>query len=66
MWRTALLLPDLDLALERLRSIDVEPLSDPASMSMGPGLPELRFLCFRGPDDEVIELIETPNLGEEG
>jgi hypothetical protein len=32
-------------------------------MSMGPGLPELRFVCFPGPDGEVIELIEEPELG---
>jgi hypothetical protein len=29
-------------------------------MSMGPGLPELRFVCFAGPDGEVLELIEQP------
>ena len=31
-------------------------------MAMGPGLPELRFLCFAGPDGEVLELIEQPAL----
>jgi glyoxylase I family protein len=60
MWRTALLLPDLDRAVAALRAADIELLSDPQSMSMGPGLPELRFVCFRGPDHEVIELIEQP------
>jgi hypothetical protein len=34
-------------------------LSDAQAMSMGPGLPELRFVCLRGPDHEVIELIEA-------
>ena len=60
MWRTALLLPDLDRAVEALRAAGVELLSEPQSMAMGPGLPELRFVCFRGPDHEVIELIEQP------
>ena len=32
----------------------------PVTMAMGPGLPSLRFVCFRGPDDEVVELIEQP------
>ena len=36
----------------------VELLSAPQTMAMGPGLPDLRFVCLRGPDDEVIELIE--------
>ena len=63
LWRTALLLPDLDAAVAGLRAADVQLLSAPQSMSMGPGLPELRFVCFRGPDHEVIELIEQPELG---
>ncbi len=62
IWRSALLLPDLDPAVAALRSADVELLSDPQAMSMGPGLPDLRFVCFRGPDDEVVELIEQPTL----
>jgi len=32
-------------------------------MAMGPGLPELDFVCLRGPDYEVIELIEQPPSG---
>ena len=60
MWRTALLLPELDRAVAALRAAGVELISEPQSMSMGPGLPELRFVCFRGPDHEVIELIEQP------
>jgi lactoylglutathione lyase len=62
IWRTALLLPDLDRAVAALRAATVELLSDPQSMSMGPGLPELRFVCLRGPDHEVVELIEQPVL----
>ena len=58
MWRSALLLPDLDRAVAELQSAEVELVSTPQTMAMGPGLPELRFVCFRGPDEEVIELIE--------
>jgi catechol 2,3-dioxygenase-like lactoylglutathione lyase family enzyme len=59
MWRSALLLPELDPAVDALRSAGIELLSAPQSMAMGPGLPVLRFVCLRGPDHEVIELIET-------
>jgi len=60
MWRTALLVPDLDRAVSALREAEVELISAPQSMAMGAGLPELRFVCFRGPDHEVIELIQQP------
>ena len=60
MWRAALLLPDLDRGSRQSATAGIEFLSDPQTMSMGPGLPELRFVCFRGPDHEVIELIEAP------
>jgi len=60
MWRTALVVPGLAAAVSELRAAGVELVSEPQSMSMGAGLPELRFVCFRGPDDEVIELIEQP------
>jgi hypothetical protein len=59
MWRSALLVPELDAAVDALRGAEVELISAPQSMAMGPGIPELRFVCLRGPDDEVIELIET-------
>jgi catechol 2,3-dioxygenase-like lactoylglutathione lyase family enzyme len=60
MWRTALLVADLDAAYRELGRLGVATLSEPAAMEMGPGLPELRFLCFSGPDGEVLELIEQP------
>jgi len=60
IWRTALILPDLNRAVSALRDAEIEMLSDPQSMSMGPDLPEVRFVCLRGPDHEVIELIEQP------
>jgi hypothetical protein len=59
-----LLLPDLDAAVARLRAAGVVPLSDPQGMAMGPGVPDLRFVCFRGPDHEVVELIESPTPTE--
>jgi catechol 2,3-dioxygenase-like lactoylglutathione lyase family enzyme len=62
MWRTALLLPDLDRAVAGVRGMGAALVSEPQSLSMGPGLPDLRFVCFRGPDGEVIELIEQPDV----
>lgn len=60
MWRTALLVTDLDAAYSELGRLGISTLSPPAAMAMGPGLPELRFVCYRGPDGEVLELIEQP------
>ena len=61
MWRTALLVGDLDAACARARGVAASRRSPPiVEMQMGPGLPALRFVCFRGPDHEVIELIEQP------
>jgi catechol 2,3-dioxygenase-like lactoylglutathione lyase family enzyme len=60
IWRTALLLTDLDAAVARLRAAGIPLLSAPQAMAMGPGVPDLRFVCFRGPDQEVVELIEAP------
>lgn len=62
MWRAAFLVADLDAAFATLAEQHIEAISEPVSMSMGPGLPELRFVCFRGPDAEVIELIEQPSI----
>jgi catechol 2,3-dioxygenase-like lactoylglutathione lyase family enzyme len=60
MWRAALLVTDLDAAYRELGRLGVTTLSPPTAMTMGPGLPELRFVCFPGPDGEVLELIEQP------
>ncbi len=60
MWRTALLVADLDNAYDELGRLGITTLSPPVAMEMGPGLPELRFVCGAGPDGEVIELIEQP------
>jgi catechol 2,3-dioxygenase-like lactoylglutathione lyase family enzyme len=60
MWRTALLVGDLDAACAELAALHIAMLAPIVEMQMGPGLPALRFVCFRGPDHEVIELIEQP------
>jgi catechol 2,3-dioxygenase-like lactoylglutathione lyase family enzyme len=62
MWRAALLVTDLDAAVETLGAKAITTISPPVSMAMGPGLPELRFVCFRGPDGEVTEFIEQPSV----
>ena len=59
-WRVAMLVDDVDVACGALRESSVALISEPVEMSMGPGLPDLRFMCFRGPDGEVVELIERP------
>jgi catechol 2,3-dioxygenase-like lactoylglutathione lyase family enzyme len=60
MWRTALLVTDLDAAFDELGRLGIPTLSSPAALAMGPGLPELRFVCCTGPDGEILELIEQP------
>ena len=60
MWRAAFLVADLDAAVAELTRSAIDTISAPVTMAMGPGLPTLRFVCFRGPDDEVLELIEQP------
>ncbi len=60
MGRLALLVPDLDAAVAALDQFGIATMSRPVAMAMGEGLPDLRFVCFRGPDGEVIELIEQP------
>jgi glyoxylase I family protein len=60
MWRAAFLVADLDEAVAELARHNVKTISAPVTLAMGPGLPSLRFVCFRGPDHEVLELIERP------
>ncbi len=61
MWRTAFLVSDLDAEVAELARLHIATISEPVAMEMGPGLPTLRFMCFRGPNDEVVELIEQPS-----
>lgn len=60
IWRVAYLVDELDARCSSLRAAGVAMLSEPVTMSMGAGLPELRFVCLRGLDGEVLELIERP------
>ncbi len=60
MWRLALLVGDLDRSCARLAELGIETISPPVAMAMGADLPVLRFVCFAGPDGEVLELIEQP------
>jgi catechol 2,3-dioxygenase-like lactoylglutathione lyase family enzyme len=60
MWRAAFLVADLDAAVADLARRAIPTISPPVELAMGPGLPTLRFVCFRGPDNEVLELIEQP------
>jgi catechol 2,3-dioxygenase-like lactoylglutathione lyase family enzyme len=59
IWRAALLVDDLDAVIGDLERAGIARISPPVEMAMGEGLPELRFACLRGPDREVLELIET-------
>ena len=60
MWRAAYLVGDLDGACASLAQAGIRTIAEPVTMAMGPGLPTLRFVCFPGPDGEVLELIEQP------
>ena len=63
IWRFALLVDDLDAACTELTEHTNSAYSHPVALDMGPGLPPVRFVCFAGPDGEVIELIEAPRDG---
>jgi len=60
IWRLALGTDDIDADVAALTAAGVHCLSAPVEMSMGPGLPDLRFVLFPGPDGEMLELIERP------
>jgi hypothetical protein len=51
---------DIDADVDALAAAGVRCLTPPVEMSMGPGLPDLRFVLFPGPDGEMLELIERP------
>jgi catechol 2,3-dioxygenase-like lactoylglutathione lyase family enzyme len=61
-FRLALMTDDIDRDDAELRSLGVEPITPPAELDMGPGLPRLRALLFPDPDGTILELIETPTL----
>jgi catechol 2,3-dioxygenase-like lactoylglutathione lyase family enzyme len=60
IWRLALGTDDIDADVAALTGAGVRCVSATAEMSMGPGLPDLRFVLFPGPDGEMLELIERP------
>ena len=60
IWRLALGTDDIDADVAELARSGVRCLSAPVEMSMGPGLPVLRFVLFPDPDGTMLELIERP------
>jgi catechol 2,3-dioxygenase-like lactoylglutathione lyase family enzyme len=60
IWRLALGTDDIAADVAELGRTGVRCLSDPVEMSMGPGLPVLRFVLFPDPDGTMLELIERP------
>lgn len=60
IWRLALSTADIDADVAELARAGVRCLSEPVAMSMGPGLPVLRFVLFPDPDGTMLELIERP------
>ena len=63
IWRMALATEDIDADVAALTAAGVRCLSDPVEMSMGPGLPLLRFVLFPDPDGTMLELIQRPAAG---
>lgn len=60
IWRMALGTRDIDSDVDQLARAGVRCVSEVAEMSMGPGLPLLRFVLFPDPDGTMLELIERP------
>jgi catechol 2,3-dioxygenase-like lactoylglutathione lyase family enzyme len=60
MWRLAFATDDVRRDVDELAGQRVASLSPAVTMSMGPGLPELSFVCFPDPDGTMLELIERP------
>lgn len=61
IWRLALATDDIEADVAELARAGVRCLSEPVGMSMGPGLPVLRFVLFPDPDGTMLELIERPS-----
>ena len=62
VYRMALMTDDIDASFAALQDLGVQSVSPPATLDMGPGLPELRALLFPDPDGTMLELIETPRV----
>ena len=63
IFRLAMLTDDLDGDYALLHGAGVHCWSEPARLTMGPGLPDLRALFFADPDGVTLELIESPADG---
>ena len=59
IYRMALQTDDIDAAYDSLCAEGVKCVSPPATLSMGPGIPDLRALLFPDPDGTMLELIES-------
>ncbi len=60
IYRMALLTADIDRAYDELCSFEVQCVTPPLTLEMGPGIPQLRALLFPDPDGAMLELIEAP------
>jgi catechol 2,3-dioxygenase-like lactoylglutathione lyase family enzyme len=60
IFRMAWITDDVDADHRRLDDAGVACFAPPASMAMGPGLPDVRVLFWTDPDGACLELIETP------
>ncbi|MGV9193832.1 VOC family protein [Microbacterium sp. MC2] len=56
----AIVVDDMDAALERVTSLGYRPLSDAATATAGP-LEGYRYVYVLGPDDVRVELLEEPH-----
>ncbi|MBM3671901.1 MAG: VOC family protein [Actinobacteria bacterium] len=61
IYRMAFQTDDIDAAYGALRAEGITCVSPPATLSMGPGIPDLRALLFPDPDGTMLELIEVPS-----
>jgi hypothetical protein len=60
IFRMAWITENLAADYDRLDEVGVECFAPPATMSMGPGLPDVNVLFWSDPDGACLELIETP------
>jgi catechol 2,3-dioxygenase-like lactoylglutathione lyase family enzyme len=60
IFRMALMTDDIDRDYDELCERGVRCVSPPATLEMGPGIPQLRALLFEDPDGAMLELIESP------
>jgi len=56
--RIALITEDLDADIQTLRQHGVELVSEQPAEARGPGGSPVRFICFRDPDGNTLELVQ--------